>query len=450
MCPKTSQQRQVQLRTYNIHYKAKEIDLQLDSQSNSSNKENTLRSLPDTKYNIKVEPHEAADVEIIDEKTFSKNIQLGGKPSLRKQMQAPTTNDSKEVQVLGETNFRNRCNSLTEQSDKMYNQNIRSKNMLMNTSKVPSTTNANFLPPRRVLQPSKWLCSPYETNRINVTSEEARHYQAIMCLGSINEYQYRFAIFLEKCRVHFKTYAESFSTQGWVEGWVINAFCRKLFRDKHPSESGKHFFFHTISEYLLEQYDNEERKEYMRKRVIHAFEGAGSANSLYLTNMLFFPSLHMRHWFLFIVDMRDEKFLFLDSLFGSENVMLIRNFIAIWKDMRLPSVRFDEFQIMYPRVPKQTNRDDCGIYVMKLMEQWDPRNQPPCSFSRDDIPSIRIKYRNDLMFCKYNKLEESETICLTIQPFNVYPGELTRRRRTSFFIQLAAGQLIHMARRYIF
>jgi hypothetical protein len=34
---------------------------------------------------------------------------------------------------------------------------------------------------------------------------------------------------------------------GWLEAWLMNAFCRKLFRDNHPRKSYKHFFFNTTS-----------------------------------------------------------------------------------------------------------------------------------------------------------------------------------------------------------
>jgi hypothetical protein len=37
---------------------------------------------------------------------------------------------------------------------------------------------------------------------------------------------------------------------------------------------------------------------------------------LWLSNQIHFPSLYHGHWFLFAVDMRVRKFLFMDSLCG--------------------------------------------------------------------------------------------------------------------------------------
>jgi hypothetical protein len=31
-----------------------------------------------------------------------------------------------------------------------------------------------------------------------------------------------------------------------VDIYVVNAFCRKLFKDKHPKDSGRHYFFSTV------------------------------------------------------------------------------------------------------------------------------------------------------------------------------------------------------------
>jgi hypothetical protein len=53
------------------------------------------------------------------------------------------------------------------------------------------------------------------------------------------------AINIDNCTVSLEQIGNSFKPEGWVEAYVINAFCRKLFRENHPSKSNKHFFFHT-------------------------------------------------------------------------------------------------------------------------------------------------------------------------------------------------------------
>ncbi|PNT68278.1 hypothetical protein BRADI_3g38176v3 [Brachypodium distachyon] len=95
---------------------------------------------------------------------------------------------------------------------------------------------------------------------------------------------------------------------------VINAFCRQLFRENHPARSKRHCFFHCSS-----KYQNEKRKKVMKDLVLYSFDGAGSAKPLHLTDLLCFPSLWQSHWFLFVVDVMDEKFIFLDSLLSANS-----------------------------------------------------------------------------------------------------------------------------------
>jgi hypothetical protein len=55
------------------------------------------------------------------------------------------------------------------------------------------------------------------------------------------------AINIDNIKVSWLQLRNSFTLDGWVEAWVINAFCRMLFRKKHPRFSLKHFFFNTVS-----------------------------------------------------------------------------------------------------------------------------------------------------------------------------------------------------------
>jgi hypothetical protein len=58
-------------------------------------------------------------------------------------------------------------------------------------------------------------------------------------------YNSNWIINMNNCKVTLEQLGTSVKQNGWVEAWVINVFCRKLFKDKHPRISNKHFFFHT-------------------------------------------------------------------------------------------------------------------------------------------------------------------------------------------------------------
>jgi hypothetical protein len=55
------------------------------------------------------------------------------------------------------------------------------------------------------------------------------------------------AVNIDNIRVSMLQLGNSMKENGWVEAWLMNAFCRKLFRDNHPRKTNKHFFFNTTS-----------------------------------------------------------------------------------------------------------------------------------------------------------------------------------------------------------
>nr|CAD41375.2 OSJNBa0088A01.15 [Oryza sativa Japonica Group] len=148
-----------------------------------------------------------------------------------------------------------------------------------------------------------------------------------------------------------------------------------------------------------------------------SFSGASLARPIEICDMLFFPILHLRHWFLFVVDLKDESFVFIDSLFEEEEdyqynarCRLISKFSIVWRKF-VPEhpINFASFKIIYPPRPRQTNRLDCGIFTLKFMEIWRPRVLLTNQFSQKDIPNIRIQYVNKLFFHPCNIVLNSTT-----------------------------------------
>lgn len=63
--------------------------------------------------------------------------------------------------------------------------------------------------------------------------------------------------------------------------------------------------------------------------------------------------------------------------------------------------------MLYPVVPKQDNRHDCGVFTFKYMDIFTPRTQMANLFSSVDIPHLRIKYANDMYFSPLNSCDKS-------------------------------------------
>ncbi|WVZ69885.1 hypothetical protein U9M48_018604 [Paspalum notatum var. saurae] len=94
------------------------------------------------------------------------------------------------------------------------------------------------------------------------------------------------------------------------------------------------------------------------------FLGANSAMKLRLSDKIYFPVCHMNHWFLFIVDLKNSCYVFLDSYYDQTDPFqrevsstLVKVFKTAWSLYACSSIDLSSFRISYPPVPKQTTFD---------------------------------------------------------------------------------------------
>ena len=133
--------------------------------------------------------------------------------------------------------------------------------------------------------------------------------------------------------------------------------------------------------------------------------------------MLYFPICRFNHWFSFVVCLKERLFVFLDSFYDQFSDFhldirdtMVNNFIKIWDMYVTPIMRkridFENFDIVYPAVPKQTNTHDCRIFSVMYMKHWTPRTPIGNLFSSADIDNIRIKLANELYFSTFNSADK--------------------------------------------
>uniref|UniRef100_A0A8R7R0X1 Ubiquitin-like protease family profile domain-containing protein n=1 Tax=Triticum urartu TaxID=4572 RepID=A0A8R7R0X1_TRIUA len=337
--------------------------------------------------------------------------------------EAPLSNDSPDVQISDERKFDVSCRQLCKNVDDASNSIISSAKPHDNrssdytpASKVQyvikvstSSSRRKKTPhdPRRVLLSSS--PSVPETNRFPVSALERRYYAVFCRLARSERYQCMTAIIYRKVRCSYLSLGQSLMPGGHVNNFLISVFCRKLFDDCHPSVSKKHYFFSYIGENIL-KYNNKDQF----KLIENTFEGASLVKKIDACELLFFPICHCKHWFLFVVDLQNRQFVFMDSLFHKKSryqvvvsEMLVGNFQHLWNEIVDPEYIFDNFRIVYPDMPRQGNGNDCGVFVMKCMEIWTPRVVLHDYFSRVNIPNIRIQYANQLFFSSKNTADKS-------------------------------------------
>ncbi|KAI5003229.1 hypothetical protein ZWY2020_030389 [Hordeum vulgare] len=289
---------------------------------------------------------------------------------------------SPDVQILTHRYFKQSCNNAVNRSDDHYN----TKLMLGSTSSFSGKENR---PPKRIVQPSRYVCSPYDNQDTGpIMEHEVKLYKNILVLSENDYYRSGLAIEIDRCIVSMKQLGNSFTPGGWVEAYVINAYCRKLLRDNQPRTSQRHYFFHTSADYFLEKWRTKEGRLTFKDKALKSFIGAGKARRLELSNELLLPSIHKRHLFIFLVDLKARMFIFLDSKYEENNMFHknikdmmmiflfshIDNFIQTWRDSHLTNMWFSQFQTTYRALPKQDDSDACGIFTLMKMQSYRARN----------------------------------------------------------------------------
>ncbi|TVU39261.1 hypothetical protein EJB05_12670, partial [Eragrostis curvula] len=146
-------------------------------------------------------------------------------------------------------------------------------------------------------------------------------------------------------RVKFAEFANSMrrDAQSSVSKYVINAHCRKLFKDCHPSNCYKHYFFSTVGDYLMRSYPVAKHEQY--------YESAKR-------------SFKLAH----VLDLRRASLLFF--LYSMKDIV---NFFRAQHD---------------------------GIFLMKYLELWDPCDNMLVKFTSRNILDIRLLYVVDMLELK--------------------------------------------------
>uniref|UniRef100_A0A8I6YGC8 Ubiquitin-like protease family profile domain-containing protein n=1 Tax=Hordeum vulgare subsp. vulgare TaxID=112509 RepID=A0A8I6YGC8_HORVV len=354
-----------------------------------------------------------------------------------------------EVQIVGTSIFIDRCVNFTKKTNEAYNQlnklassssfslgAVNSPEVLIIsdpdcvaklkaahqhnisiTSKVSdcSTSTIQHVP-RRIVGAARFNSDPYvqQMNRFPVTLQERKHYFAMNRIGKDDVLCKYEAIRYDRAFCSYRSLA-SLCPNGHIDNFLLLCFYRYLFNKCHPSKSKKHFFFSYVGESILNNNNPDTRNPTI---VRNAFEGACSAYLLWRSNFLYFPIGLEKHWFWFVVCLRDKAFVFLDSAYGENSMYhkairneMVNNFTSLWHEFVTPMmnrrIAFESFDVLYPAVPTQDNCDDGGVFTFKFMEIFTPGTQMANLFSSADILNLRIRYANEMFFSPLNSCDKS-------------------------------------------
>ncbi|RCV20503.1 hypothetical protein SETIT_4G061000v2 [Setaria italica] len=281
---------------------------------------------------------------------------------------------SPNIQIVGSRTLAENVHDMVQKADALYNAN---SNNFKSSIQTPSVRKIHVCPsnssldpesfqkfpdfkvrnsstggkvpihgPRRLVVPSHFLADKIVTqsNKYHVSKSKIANYQATCSLASSSSSSEN-AVLFGGVRCTFWSLGEYLKRGGCVNNFVIVTFCYHFFCTPkgHPNDSKRHYFFSNIS-------------------------------------------------FLFIVDIKDSKFVFLDSYYTKND-----EYHAYVKDQMnlncFTHVYLDSLNLMI----------DFGVFVMMFCENWElPRSPLANLFQEKDIPNIRIKIANDLVFSHKN------------------------------------------------
>ncbi|XP_066323961.1 uncharacterized protein [Miscanthus floridulus] len=256
--------------------------------------------------------------------------------------------------------------------------------------------------------------------RCPITEEEVCYYNAICGLAHSQWSGWKAVEFSLLTSVTYSSLGESVEPGGKVDNYFVSGMCCYFFEDVHPRQSKKHFFYPKVGGSLY-TYNCSDDVRIVQK----SFIGANSTYKLHLSDKLCFPVVLHKHWFVFIVDLKNKMFVFLDSYFDSNanfqidaSSKLIIAFKECWYQHAEGYTSLEDFSVSYPAVPKQNNIVDCGIFAVKFMELWDKDIDLRNVFDQSDIPNIRVKLANNMFFSRANTINKSLVINLCQQGIN--------------------------------
>ncbi|XP_043688325.1 putative ubiquitin-like-specific protease 1B isoform X2 [Telopea speciosissima] len=131
--------------------------------------------------------------------------------------------------------------------------------------------------------------------------------------------------------------------------------------------------------------------------------------------LLFIPICLDKHWFLYVINLKDQRLHILDSMRGENTphqhmttkiVDTCERILTLLNEGKMISI--SKWSLDRPQLPLQANSHDCGVFMLKFMDCWNGKLTE--NFSQDDIVFFRKKIQEDLMLFSRNNAKKKTSI----------------------------------------
>jgi Ulp1 family protease len=130
---------------------------------------------------------------------------------------------------------------------------------------------------------------------------------------------------------------------------------------------------------------------------LEAGRGGDELRSMFENDFVFFPAALPMHWVLYVVDVKQWKIYFVDSLFGEvdekilSQITLLLNTVHAQLPQNTSSLAEPAWTTVESRPSKQIGGIDCGFHVVLNMDAWASGD-----FPRDTDPTKMRLFRDRL------------------------------------------------------
>nr|GMC53720.1 ubiquitin-like-specific protease ESD4 [Ipomoea batatas] len=184
----------------------------------------------------------------------------------------------------------------------------------------------------------------------------------------------------------------------WLNDEVINVYLG-LLKEREKQEPQKFLRCHFFNTFF---YKSLTRGGYNYKSVRRWTSQRKLGYCLLECNKIFVPIHKEVHWCLAVINKKDEKFQYLDSLRGKDPCVmpiLAKYFVDEVKDKSGKLIDVSSWEQEFVEdLPEQQNGFDCGMFMIKYVDFYS-RDQGLC-FSQEHMPYFRLRTAKEILRLK--------------------------------------------------
>ncbi|XP_072055406.1 uncharacterized protein [Arachis hypogaea] len=129
---------------------------------------------------------------------------------------------------------------------------------------------------------------------------------------------------------------------------------------------------------------------------------------------IFAPICHSQHWWLWLTDIRKQKFYIVDPYHPSDERTVLNTFIYMLGASLKTRDKDKKIKPPYLNISGQKTSYDCAIYVMKWLEIFEPANIKRQKYewdnwTQDEVYHFRVEYASRILFHEMNQ-DKAEAI----------------------------------------